>query len=837
MDRFDLADASWTLECLSDDVPGAIRAAGAIPAMIPGCVHTDLLAAGLIGDPHAHGAEDALAWIGRADWRYGCRFEWARTGRERVDLACDGLDTLSTLRLNGSEIGRSANMHRRNRFDVRDALREGRNELLIDFAAPVPAAEAEARRLGDLPRVRELPYNFLRKMACSFSWDWGPAMPTSGVWRPIRIESWSGARLGDVLPTTTLDGDRAQLDVRVQAEGRGTILGTLRDPDGATVGEAKGEVADGAVRLRFSLDAPRLWWPRGYGGQPLYALDLASDGDRRTVPIGLRTVALDETPDALGRRWAIRVNGRTIRLRGANWIPDDTLPIRVSVERTWARLRQAADAGMNAIRVWGGGIYPDDAFYEACDRLGLLVWQDFAFACADYPEAEPHETEIAAEARDNASRLACHPSLAIWCGGNESAWLHHAPEEADADGRTWAKRTGDRGWGMRYYADVLPTALAEADGTRPYLPNSPWSFGTDPATALPEDGAHPNDAASGTVHLWREWNERGPDHYRDHRPAFAAEWGHAGPPNWATLLDAVPPEGRTPLSPHMDYRIRAADGQRKLHERLREMFALPDDPDAIPFADWHAMAQLAQARAVRTGIEWLRSVGRCSGTLVWQLNDCWPVTSWALIDGAGRRKPAWFAARAAHADRLVTVQPRGKLDGTAATGLDAVLVNDTDARWSGMMVARAVGFEGAEREGHDEAFNVPPRSIHRVALPEGVWHPADPARELVTVRAGGAARAHWFHAADRLLRYDEPVLDVMVRSDRVRVTARTLVRDLLLRADMLDPHWEADDQLATLLPGESVTVRVPGATLEPRAGDAPALVSASRYGGGGSPDR
>ena len=820
--------AVWTVRPGAGDVPIRVGDAGAIMASVPGCVHADLIEAGLIGDPHAHRAEEAQAWIGRTDWLYECRFGW--DGRDvgegrRVDLVFDGLDTLAAISLNGVEIGQTANMHRRYRFDVRDALVRGENLLEIAFAAPVTAAEAEATRLGDLPRVRDLPYNFGRKMACSFSWDWGPAMPTSGVWRDIRIEEWSGGRLGDAVPTTVRDGDRTRLALSIAVEGRGHVEASLAGPDGALVARTCGDPRDGRAVLSLDVGEPELWWPRGYGAQPLYELRLTLRDkervlDERMERIGLRTITIDRTPDERGHRFAIVVNGRPVRVRGANWIPDDTLPTRVAAERTRTRIGQAAAMGANLLRVWGGGIYPDAEFYEACDEAGLLVWQDFAFACADYPEVEPHRSEVEAEARDNVARLARHPSLALWCGGNESVWLHDAPEEADAEGRTWAARVGDRAWGLGYYESILPEAVEAIDPARPYLPNSPWS----------PDGGLPNEEANGPVHLWREWNAVGPDRYRDHRPAFAAEWGHAGPPNWSTLVPHVPPEARTPLSPHMDYRIRAADGQSKLHDRLREMFALPHDPERMDFADWHYLAQLAQARAVRTGIEWLRSVERCSGTIIWQLNDCWPVTSWALIDGAGRHKPAWHAARAAHAHRLLTIQPRSKLDGTAAEGLDLVAVNDTDEAWRGEALARAVRFSGEARETVSIAMTVPPRSVGRAPLPDAVWRAADPQREMIVARIEGADRAEWFHRPDRALDYPEPLLDVKVEGDRIDVAARSLVRDLLLRPDMMEPSWSADTGFVTLLPGERVTFRVPGARLDRRVANPPSLLSVGRFG-------
>ncbi|MGE6738246.1 glycoside hydrolase family 2 protein, partial [Streptomyces sp. NPDC059900] len=443
-----------------------------LDARVPGCVHTDLLAAGLIPDPFMGLNENDIAWVGRRSWTYthtlGAPGNLAAPqAHERTDLVFDGLDTAARISLDGRELGSTRNMHRSYRYDV-----TGRGgELRVEFASAYDEAAAVRASTGERPNVYPEPFQYIRKMACSFGWDWGPTVVTAGLWRPVRLEHWSTARIAQVRPLVTVDDRAGRVELRVDLErtaqgadqplvARATVAGI----------EARAEVRGDAVTLVLDVPDAQLWWPRGYGEQPLYDVELtlhtadgadtgsALDAWRRRV--GFRSVVLDQKPDEHGTGFTFVVNGERIFVRGVNWIPDDVLPSRITPERYRSRLTRAAEANVDLVRVWGGGIYEDDAFYDACDELGLMVWQDFLFACSAYPEEQPLRGEVEAEARENVVRLMPHPSLVVWNGNNENLWGFRDWE--------WEDKLAGDSWGEGYYLGLLPRVVAESDPTRPY---------------------------------------------------------------------------------------------------------------------------------------------------------------------------------------------------------------------------------------------------------------------------------------------------------------------------------------------------------------------------------
>jgi beta-mannosidase len=777
-------------------VPAEVAAAGAIPATVPGSVHTDLLAAGLIPDPYLDDNERRLGWIGRTDWIYEARFDWASEGDgggdggdERVDLECEGLDTVATITLNDAEVGRTANMHRRFRFGVREHLRAGQNVVRVRFDSAYRYAEALRDELGPRPASYSEPFNFIRKMACNFGWDWGPTVVTAGIWRPIGLRTWSAARFADVRPQVTVGRGVGTVDVHASLERAAdgplvlaAVVGDVRVQ--ATVAAGQREAV-----VRLTVRDPELWWPQGYGKQPLYPLDVSLiDSTGTTVDswsrrIGFRTVRLDTTPDELGTPYTVVVNDVPVFVRGVNWIPDDCFPSRITRSRYAERLAQAAEANVNYVRIWGGGIYESDDFYDAADELGLMVGQDFPFSCAAYPEEEPFATEVAAEARDNVTRLVTHPSLVVWTGNNECQWGH-----ADWG---WPEELAGRSWGSGYYSEVLPRIVAELDPTRPYWPGSPWSGSAD---------RHPNEPSHGSMHIWDVWNRRDYLVYRSYTPRFVAEFGFQAPPAFATLRRSLHDEPLAADSPGMRHHQKAEDGDGKLRRGLQAHFPSPRD-----FDDWHWLTQLNQARAITVGVERFRSLRPvCMGSVVWQLNDCWPVTSWSAVDGDGRRKPLWYALRASYADRLLTVQPR---DG----GLAVVAVNDSAQSWATQVAVTRLTLAGEPRAKTAIEVSVPPRAAVTVPLPGDLATADDVHRELLLVEADGE-RAWWFFAEDRDLVFPPAAYDAAVEpvadGALVTVAAGTLLRDLILFPDRLDPAATVDRALVTLLPGESATFAV-----------------------------
>ncbi|MFF8101353.1 glycoside hydrolase family 2 protein [Streptomyces sp. NPDC016640] len=764
----------------------------ALPASVPGCVHTDLLAAGLIPDPFLGRNEAEVAWVGRRDWTYERDLTAASTAHEQTDLVFDGLDTVAEILLDGRSLGRVRNMHRSYRFDVTGL--SGR--LTVRFASAYAEAEAVRGTLGERPGAYAEPYQYLRKMACSFGWDWGPTLVTAGIWRPVRLEHWSTARIARVRPLVTVEDGVGRVELAVDVE-RSRVEAPLavEAAVGGVRSRAQIDGTHGTVRLEVPDVA--LWWPRGYGGQPLYDVELTLlhggdplDAWRRRV--GFRTLELDTSADAHGTGFTLVVNGERLFARGVNWIPDDVFPSRITRERYRRRLEQAAGAGVDLVRVWGGGIYESEDFYDACDELGLLVWQDFPFACAAYPEEQPLRGEVEAEARENVVRLMPHPSLALWNGNNENLWGF----------RDWGWEQGLAGdsWGEGYYLGVLPRVVAESDPTRPYTAGSPWSGSWR---------HHPNDPAHGTHHSWEVWNRTDYADYRLSVPRFVAEFGWQAPPAYATLRRALPGEELAPDSPGMLHHQKADDGNGKLRRGLARRFTLPEGD----FDRWHYLTQVNQARAVAAGIEhWRSHWPVCAGTVVWQLNDCWPVTSWAAIDGDGREKPLYHELRRLYADRLLTVRAHGD-------GLLLAAVNQAAGEWHGTLRLRRMSVEGTVIAEASPALAAGGRTVAGIPVP-GELVPAGPGEFLVAdawesprpggAGGGGGLRALHFPVPDREIPYPRPEFDVALAPGGITVTARTLVRDLLLQADRLDPGAVADRGLVTLLPGEEVTIGVRG---------------------------
>lgn len=757
-----------------------------IAATVPGCVHTDLLAASLIADPFVDDNESAQRWIGLSDWTYRMSFSAQPDLHARHELVFHGLDTVAEVRVNGEAVLMTQNQHRTHRVEIGSRLRTGQNELEVSFTSPVRWANAQSARLGARPRPYPLPYEAIRKSASSFGWDWGIHTATSGIWRPVVLESWSIARLTEVRiaasPQET-GGGRVRAAVTIERADPTADLTVTVSLDGQhrTVPVPAGE---DRVEVELALADVQHWWPVGHGAQPLYDVDVTlGDGDAtldsRRRRIGFRTVEWDTTPDEHGTKFALRVNGRRVNVKGVNWIPDDALVSRVAPSDYRERLSQARDAHVNLVRVWGGGIYESEDFYDACDELGLLTWQDFLFACAGYPEEEPIRAEVEAEAREQIVRLSTHASLVLLCGNNENLMGY---EEWG-----WQHSLDGASWGERYYFDLLPTLVAELAAHVPYIPGSPFNPQGGPA----------NDERHGPTHLWEQWNRDDWRSYARHRPRFVAEFGWQGPPTWTTLVEAVHDDPLTPESPGMLVHQKAENGNAKLRDGLLAHAPIPHD-----FASWHWAMQWNQAAAVRFALEHFRALETNSGAIVWQLNDCWPVTSWSAIDSAGRLKPLWFALRRAFADRLIVV------DREAST---AQLVNDADTAWSGLVVGRRLRFDGTELARETAEMMIPARSAGTVPLSARICASADPRSEVIVVDVGDV-RGWDFFAEPRDSSLQAARLDLRIETSEggtiLTATARTLVRDLTVLVDRAHPDATITDGMVTLLPGESASFRI-----------------------------
>ena len=807
---------AWTVTAL-DPVPDGWSAVGAgpLPAPVPGEVHTDLLAAGLIPDPFDGDNEAALAWIGRTSWSYRADFEWDGAAEERSELVADGLDTLATVLLNGTEVARTANEHRSHRIDVTDVLVEGTNRLEIRFESPVLGAERLSAELGERPRAYDHPFNSLRKMASQYGWDWGPDLAGAGIWKSIAVESWSGVRLAAVRPLATLDGTDGLLETHVDLQWLGTATGpvTVAVRLGEQEAEAVARPGQATVLLRQRVPDVRPWWPRGYGDQPLHDVTVTlTPGDGGVAEplagwsgrVGFRTVTLSTEPDPQGTEFVLAVNGQPVYVKGANWIPDDALVTRLTAETYRTGVQEAVDAGMNLLRVWGGGMYESEHFYDACDELGVLVWQDFLFACAAYSEDEPLRSEVEAEAREAVTRLSSHASLVLWNGNNENIWGYVE--------WNWRTPLAGRSWGDGYYTELLPAVVAELDPRTPYSPGSPFSFAKY---------HHPNDHRNGTMHIWDVWNQVDYRHYRDYPARFVSEFGFQGPAAWSTLTSVVHDSPLDPYGPQMLVHQKAHQGNLKLERGLGDHLPRWRSDPRADMDDWHWLTSLNQARAVAFGIEHFRSHYPLNrGAVVWQLNDNWPVISWAAVDSHGIRKPLWHALRRVFADRLATFQPRPDENGTPTLAL--VLHNDSAKSWSGELVLtrRSTGAGSEVLAEQRTLFHLDPRSAVTVVLDADLLAPADPRAELLSASAEGMTTAFGYFVEDTelVLADADSAYQVEVAHAAggcsVAVTASALVKDLALFPDRLDAAARVDTGLVTLLAGETHTFQVSGTGLD-----------------------
>ncbi len=679
-----------------------------LPASVPGGVHTDLLALKRIPDPFVADNEHAVQRVAENDWEYRLIFSPASAllQEDKVFLVCDGLDTLATVTLNGHLLGESHNMFRQYHWEVSERLKAGENELRVVFHSPLAflrarQAEKPLRGGGDIPGGPHL-----RKAPCQWGWDWGPKLPPIGIWKDIRLEGYTTARLEDIHLRQRHAGDQVTLHAAIRLEQwqEADLQVTLQvtAPDGATQvvqGKPGGEHdRPSACLLQTIIHQPQRWWPNGYGTQPLYEVDVAlwqgqKQLDRRTCRLGLRTLELRREADEWGESFQFVVNGVPIFAKGANWIPADSFPTRVQDAHLEWLIRSAAEAHMNMLRAWGGGFYPEDRFYDLCDRYGILVWQDFIFSCGIYPDDEAFFDNVRQEAMENIRRLRHHPSLALWCGNNEmeEGWVNwHWDDPTDHTNRR-LKAAYDR-----MFHHLLPAIVADEDPDRPYWPSSPSS-------GIPFD--HPNDQQRGDTHYWDVWHGRKPfTAYRQQYPRFMSEFGFQSLPPLATIQTYAPPEEQNITSYIMEHHQRSPSGNSLMVSQMTDQFRLPKD-----FASFVYVSMVLQAEGIRYGVEhWRRNRQRVSGTLYWQLNDCWPVASWSSIDYFGRWKALHYLARRFYAPLLLSMEEND-------LRLDLHLTSDLLQPWQGRVAWRLETLAGHVLEQDELPVTAPPQRDSLVA--------------------------------------------------------------------------------------------------------------------------
>lgn len=621
-------------------------------AHVPGSVYADLMADGTMPDPFWRENElDAFERM-KKDYVYQRAFTVteAQLAHAHVELVCEGLDTLAHVSLNGREIAFADNMHITWVWDVKEQLHAGENTLEIRFDSPILYCAKKAEEAPGWESSDATPgFRHLRKAHCMFGWDWGPRLPDAGIWRPIFLRTWDTARLENALMLQAHHDGMVDVTIRPEIAGESAWSAEITAPDGEVIIIPETTAAEQVI----TIEHPQLWWPNGLGKQPLYRVTVRlATGDTRVWRIGLRTMTVSREKDEWGEEFCHVVNGVKVFAMGADYIPEDNILARVTPERTRRLLEDCKAANFNAIRVWGGGYYPDDAFYDICDELGLLVWQDLMYACAFYDLTPDFERSIRVETHQNVARLRHHASLALICGNNEMEMFMAGANSALINHRTWEfvptypHHITDY---VKMFEYILPAIVKETAPQTYWWPASPSSGGNFDA---------PNDENRGDNHYWDVWHGEKPfTEYRKFFFRYASEFGFQSFPCLKSVEQFTLPDDRNIFSRVMERHQRNQAANGKILSYLSQTFRYPNSFDDLLYA-----SQLMQAEAIRYGVEhWRRNRGRCMGAIIWQLNDIWPVASWASIDYYGRWKALHYAAKRFFAPVMISAEEEGEL--------------------------------------------------------------------------------------------------------------------------------------------------------------------------------
>jgi beta-mannosidase len=780
-----------------------------MPATVPGDVHLDLLTNKKIPDPFYRDNESSLQWIEKVGWEYQVVFQAtpALLARSHVDLVFNGLDAACQVTLNGVQILSANNMFRIWRVPARAHLHAGSNTLHVVFPSPIDAAAAAAA--SDLFRLQSKTEDktYVRKAAYEYGWDWGPRFVTSGIWRPVKLEAWDRVRIADfALRQRDVSKEVAHLDaeVEIEAANDGPVKVNLSyDDNGRPVTIAvtmNVHAGMNVIDLPVEILQPRLWYPAGYGDQPLYEFtaEVGSGNqaaDSRTLRTGLRSIELRRQLDQWGRSFEFVVNGVPVFAKGANVIPFDSFPDRVTSAEQRRILESARDANMNMIRVWGGGYYESDEFYEICDELGLMVWQDFMFGNDWQPGTYAFKQNIEAEAEDQVRRLRNHPSIALWCGNNETEmafnWAPRPSVPDDVRLLIWQDY-------LTEFGGILPAVVARLDAETPYWPSSPSA---DYEAVSPI-------FHSGDEHIWDVWHGLVPfSTYETHHPRFVTEFGFQSFPEMRTIEAFTEPGDRSSIfTPVMLAHQKNADGNSIIQQYMQRDYPAPRD-----FASFLYVSQVLQAEGIKIGAEYFRrSRPETMGALFWQLNDCWPVASWSSIDYFGRWKALQYYARRFFAPVLVSPQ-------LESGSVKVYIVSDKTVTFPARLRVRLMDFDGKVLLDETNPVDVAPLASkdyldwHLKKLSDASG--ADTSRVVVVadLTAGGSEMS-------RNLLYLAPVKDIHLRqaqlrvetsgakgSYTIRITSPVLARSVYLSFSDLDV--KVSDNYFDLLPGETAEIQ------------------------------
>jgi len=638
--KFSLSDSSYSTETVTNQ---KIKSSKWFTAKVPGTIHTDLLNNKLIDDPFYSDNELKMGWISECDWVYQTKFDFNGNTKNNVDLVFEGLDTICEIYLNEVKLGGTDNMFLTYTYNVKNILRPADNKLKIIIKSPIRYASQQEKKYGKLHVALNSSRVYIRKAQYSFGWDWGPSFPTSGIWRIVYLREWSNAKIDSlVFNTKKIGKNYAEVEVIASINTLATkgISLVISLSNGDSVFEQNVSIQRSKNnRIEFKIKDPKLWWPNGEGDQNLYLLQVKIIDDTNLIhdeverKVGIRTIELI-LKDKEASTFKFRINNRNIYCKGVNWIPADSFLPRVTHKKYADLLTLAKHANINMVRVWGGGIYENDEFYNLCDEIGLLVWQDFMFACGSYPEKDEFIANVSEEITQNVLRLQHHACIALWCGNNENEWIWFQEQNL-----SYKKMPG-----YKIYHSIIPAILKKIDLEHSYWPSSPLGNDNDP-----------NSFNSGNTHQWDIWS-RWIDYKSvvNDKSLFVTEFGFQGPANKDTFEKYLPQKNRNINDRIFEHHNKQIEGPERIIKFLGSHLPIKTEWD-----DYLYLTQLNQAFALKTCLEYWRTNGRANGSIIWQLNDCWPVTSWAIIDSDLRPKLAYYFVKNIFAPRLLYFKDEG----------------------------------------------------------------------------------------------------------------------------------------------------------------------------------
>jgi len=746
---------------------------------IPGSMYSFLLNNNLIEDPYYRDNEYKALELSHHDYTFERKFDFEKTGDEVV-LRFEGLDTFCDIYLNGKKVGQSDNMHVTYEFDVTDVLKNGENTLTVECHQTLDYIREKSEELdlyfGGRHTLRGFAY--IRKAHCMYGWDWGPFLPDMGIWRPVSLIVKDSARITELHITQRHEKCKVYITPNVKTDKEANTRVTLTAPNGKSVVIKANE--------EHEVESPELWWPHGLGAQPLYTVTAeVVNGtkilDTCTKRIGLRSLKLIRKKDKWGESFAHECNGIQFFAMGADYVPEDNIISRCNRARSEVLLKRCVDANFNAIRVWGGGYYPDDYFFDICDELGLVVFFDMAFACTLYFPDEKMMESIKVEVRQNLERLRHHPSIAIVCGNNEVEGCHAGSSERMAQ-----KALVERN--IELFEDVIASIANDVCPEIPYIHTSPVTAGRF---------IDPNNENFGDSHYWEVWHSGKPfTEYRNHHFRYLSEFGFQSFPCEKTVNQFTLPEDRNVFSRVMEQHQRNTAANGKIVSYISDTFLYPTDFGTLLYT-----SQLLQAEAMRYGVEHLRRErGRCMGTLYWQLNDIWPVASWASIDYYGRLKALHYYAKRFYSPVLISCRETGEKTTRPyvilepglydyETKAELTITNDTLSEFVGTVRSYLRDSYGTILESFEEKVKVAPLSA--LPLCERDFNKTDVSSnyysyELVDNSGSIVSSGTVLFTAPKHFNFKNPELEAELEGDEIVIRAKAYAKSIEIYSDETD---------------------------------------------------